>query len=66
MPEGIVDKYSEHKGLGYIIRNDGKLLLFERDSIDMPGYKTLTPGDRVTFDVGKSIRGPVAKNVKKL
>jgi cold shock protein len=66
LPAGIVDRYSEDKGFGYIMQDGGKLVLVERDSMDMTGYKKLTPGDRVTFDVEKSIQGPVAKNVKKL
>ncbi len=66
MPTGIVDRYSEDKGFGYIMQDGGKLVLFERGSIDVEGYKTMTPGDRVTFDLEKSIQGPVAKNIKKL
>ena len=66
MPTGIVDRYSEDKGFGYIMQDGGKLVLFERGSIDVKGYKTMTPGDRVTFDLEKSIQGPVAKNIKKL
>lgn len=66
MPEGIVDRYSEDKGFGYIIQDDGKRVLVERSSIEMTGYKTLIPGERVTFEVKDSIRGPEAKHVKKL
>ena len=66
MARGIVDRYSEDKGFGYIIQDDGKVLLVERSSIDMTGYKTLVPGERVDYEVKKSIRGPEAKKVKKL
>jgi len=31
----------------------------------MDGFKTLAEGERVTFDVEESDRGPAAKNVKK-
>jgi CspA family cold shock protein len=31
----------------------------------MPGYKTLAQGDRVTFEIEESERGPAAKNVEK-
>jgi CspA family cold shock protein len=65
LTKGIVDSYSEDKGFGYIIKEDGKSVLFERNSIEGSGYKNVTPGDRVTFDVEKSIQGPVAKKVKK-
>ena len=66
MAKGIVDRYSEDKGFGYIIQDDGKVVLVERSSIDMTGYKTLIPGERVAYEVKKSIRGPEAKKVKKL
>ena len=66
MPTGIVDRYSEDKGFGYIMQDGGKLVFFERESIDAEGYKTLTPGDRVAFDLEKSMQGPIAKNIKKL
>ncbi len=32
----------------------------------MPGFKTLTEGEQVTFDIEEGDRGPVAKNVAKL
>jgi CspA family cold shock protein len=32
----------------------------------MDGFKTLSDGDRVSFDVNDSERGPEAKNVKKI
>ncbi|MDY7035146.1 MAG: cold shock domain-containing protein [Thermodesulfobacteriota bacterium] len=66
MVQGTVDKYSEDKGFGYILRDDGKLIYVERDSINMIGYKTLIPGDRVTFDIEKGIDGPEAKKVTRI
>lgn len=66
MAEGIVDKYSEDKGYGLIRQDDGTEVFFERSSIEMVGYKTLTGGDRVSFEVKETVRGPEAKNVKLL
>jgi CspA family cold shock protein len=34
-------------------------------AIDMSGFKTLSEGDMVMFEVEESDRGPEAKNVKK-
>jgi CspA family cold shock protein len=34
-------------------------------SITMPGFKTLTAGDQVSYDIEEGDRGPVAKNVQK-
>jgi hypothetical protein len=31
----------------------------------MPGFKTLNEGDRVTFEVEETDRGPAASNVRK-
>jgi CspA family cold shock protein len=66
LAEGIVDRYSEQKGFGFIIRDDGEEVLVERASLDMPGYNTLTVGDRVAFEVEKDIRGLKAKKVKRV
>jgi CspA family cold shock protein len=66
LANGIVDRYSEDKGFGYIVQDDGKMVFVERSSIDMTGYKTLIPGERVTFEVKDTLRGPKAKHVKKL
>ena len=66
MPEGTVEKYSEQKGFGYIVRDDGKMIFFEREAIRIDGYKTLAPGDWVRFDVNKTRQGPESKDFKKL
>lgn len=65
MTEGIVDKYSEDKGFGYIIQDNGEEVLVERSSIDMPEYKRLVPGECVTLEVKETYRGPEARNVRK-
>jgi CspA family cold shock protein len=66
LTEGIVDKYSEQKGLGYVLLDDGRSIFFERDSIDMSGYKSVSPGDHVTFDIEKTVRGVEAVHVRKV
>ncbi len=66
MTEGRVDKYSEQKGFGYIIDDKGNEVFVERSSIDLPGYKTLIPGERVKFEVKETIRGLEAKKVRKI
>jgi CspA family cold shock protein len=66
LANGVVDRYSEDKGFGYIVEEDGTVVLVERSSIDMSGYKTLVPGERVSFEVKDTVRGPEAKHVKKL
>jgi cold shock protein len=64
--EGVVKWFSDKKGFGFIEQEDGQDLFVHHSSIDMPGFKTLSEGDRVSFEVEESDRGPKAKNVTKL
>lgn len=66
MAEGIVKWFNDRKGYGFIERDDGKDLFVHHSSIDMSGFRTLTEGDKVSFEVNESDRGPEAKNVKKI
>ena len=66
MAEGIVKWFSEKKGYGFIKQEEGQDLFVHFSSISMPGYKTLTEGDNVSFEVEETDRGPQAKNVIKV
>lgn len=66
MAEGTVKWFDEKKGYGFIQREDGGDLFVHHSSIEMPGFKTLTEGDHVSFEVEETERGPQAKNVRKL
>ena len=66
MVEGVVDKYSEQRGMGYIVQDEGLEILVKRSDLDMPGYKTLTPGERVAFELVRTPRGLAARKVKPL
>ena len=66
MAQGMVKWFSEKKGYGFISQEDGQDIFVHFSSINTPGFKTLTEGDQVSFDVEESDRGPVAKNVNKL
>lgn len=66
MAEGTVKWFSEKKGYGFIEQNEGRDIFVHYSSINLPGFKTLAEGERVSFDVEESDRGPVAKNVNKI
>ena len=66
MAEGTVKWFSDKKGYGFIEQEDGKDLFVHFSAIEMEGFKTLTGGDRVSFDINESERGPEARNVKKV
>ncbi|MBW1982097.1 MAG: cold-shock protein [Deltaproteobacteria bacterium] len=66
MAEGTVKWFNSQKGYGFIEREEGQDLFVHYSYINMPGFKTLNEGDRVSFDVEDGERGPVAKNVTKI
>jgi len=63
---GTVKWFNDRKGYGFINQEDGQDVFVHYSSIDAPGFKTLAEGDRVSFEVEHSERGPEAKNVKKI
>ncbi len=66
MGEGIVKWFNNKKGYGFIEHEEGKDIFVHYSSIDMDGFRTLTEGDRVAFEIEQSDRGPEARNVKKV
>jgi len=66
LADGTVKWFSDKKGYGFIEQEDGPDIFVHYSSINSTGFKTLSEGDRVTFDVEESDRGPVAKNVSKM
>ncbi len=66
MGEGVVKWFSERKGFGFIEQEDGQDLFVHHSAINMTGFRTLNEGDRVSFEIEESDRGPKAKNVTKV
>jgi len=65
MAEGTVKWFNEQKGFGFIERADGKGDVFVHYSaIQGQGFKTLSEGQRVSFDVEQGKKGPAAGNVR--
>lgn len=65
LANGIVKWFNDKKGYGFINEDQGRDIFVHFSAIDMQGFKTLSEGDVVMFDVEESDRGPEAKNVKK-
>ena len=67
MSEGTVKWFNESKGFGFIARNDGDADVFVHYSaIQDSGFKTLSEGQQVTFDIVDGPKGPAAANVQKI
>jgi len=64
--EGTVKFFNERKGYGFIEQEDGPDVFVHHSDINMPGFKSLAEGDRVSFEIGEGTKGPAAKNVTKL
>ena len=64
--EGTVKWFSEKKGYGFIEQDEGGDIFVHHSAINMPGFKILYEGDRVSFEVGEGTKGPAAQNVTKL
>ena len=61
--QGIVKWFNEAKGFGFIERERGRDVFVHYTSIVTSGFKTLSGGDQVEFDLEETEKGPVARNV---
>ena len=66
MAQGTVKWFNESKGFGFIAREDGEDVFVHHTAIQGNGFKTLTEGQAVTFDVDKGPKGLRAVNVVRL
>jgi CspA family cold shock protein len=61
---GTVKWFSEQKGFGFIVADDGGPDLFVHHSeIKTTGYASLNEGQKVDYTVGEGKKGPCATNV---
>ncbi len=63
MTKGTVKWFNESKGFGFIAAEDGQDVFVHHTSISGSGFKTLSEGQAVTFDVEKTPKGLRAVNV---
>lgn len=63
MATGRVKWFDDGKGYGFIERDDGEDVFVHYSAIVGEGYRSLTEGSEVEFDVEQDPKGPRAANV---
>ena len=64
---GTVKWFNDAKGFGFITLEDGQKDCFvHHTAIQGDGFKSLTEGERVQFDLVQGQKGPAAENVVRL
>jgi CspA family cold shock protein len=66
VPEGKVKWFNETKGFGFIEQDNGPDVFVHHTAITGEGFKTLSEGQRVSFEVEDAPKGLKAKNVQKI
>jgi CspA family cold shock protein len=66
LAEGKVKWFNEAKGYGFITSEESGDIFVHYSSIQSNGFKTLTEGQAVSFDIEQGPKGPKAINVVKL
>ena len=61
--KGKVKWFNDSKGYGFIEREEGTDVFVHFSAITMDGYKTLSEGQEVEFDISDGPKGPQANNV---
>ncbi|MEA3400717.1 MAG: cold shock domain-containing protein [Armatimonadota bacterium] len=63
MATGIVKWFDDAKGYGFIEQEEGEDVFVHYTAIVGEGYRSLTEGSEVEFDIEDSPKGPRAANV---
>ena len=66
MANGTVKWFNDKKGYGFIESEDGGDVFVHHTGIQGSGFKSLSEGEKVTFDIEQGDKGPNAVNVVKV
>lgn len=66
MIKGTVKWFNDKKGFGFIEQEAGPDVFVHFSAIDGSGFKSLSEGDSVTFEIEQGPKGPSAAKVKVL
>jgi cold shock protein len=64
MSSGTVKWFKDDKGYGFITGEDGVDVFVHYSAIQAEGFKSLTEGQKVTYDVQQGPKGLQAANVR--
>jgi cold shock protein len=64
LTQGTVKWFSNEKGYGFLARPDGEDVFVHFSAIVGDGYRTLTEGQAVEFDIVEGPKGKQAANVR--
>ena len=65
MEKGTVKWFNDAKGFGFITRQEGPDVFVHHTAISAEGFRSLSEGDAVEFEVVKGPKGLQAANVRK-
>jgi CspA family cold shock protein len=60
---GTIKWFNSKKGFGFIEQEDGDDVFVHYSSIEMPGFKTLSEGSAVEFEIVENDKGLSARKV---
>ncbi|MEA3489353.1 MAG: cold-shock protein [Candidatus Omnitrophota bacterium] len=67
MATGTVKWFNESKGYGFVTPDDGSKDCFvHHNAIQGEGFKSLSEGQKIKFDIEEGAKGPQAVNVEKI